>query len=76
MLTIFGAIAVSIMAGAYWFEARSVWLTLIFAAASLATAIYSGLSEVYPIMVIEGVWSLIALHRFRARLGGLREVAG
>ena len=67
MLTIFGAIAVSIMAGAYWFESRSRWMILIFAAASLATAIYSGLSEVYPIMVIEGLWSSLALQRFLAR---------
>ena len=68
MLTIFGVIAVSIMAAAYWLENRSPGYTLLFAAASLATAIYSGLSEVYPIMVIEGIWSLMALLRFRTRL--------
>jgi hypothetical protein len=67
MLTIFGVIAVSIMAAAYWLEDRSPWYTLIFAVASVATAIYSGLSEVYPIMVIEGIWSLMALQRFRSR---------
>ncbi len=68
MLTIFGVIAVSIMAAAYWLEARSPWYTLLFAAASAATAVYSGLSDVYPIMVIEGIWSLMALQRFRNRL--------
>ena len=67
MLTIFGAIAVSIMAGAYWLEDRSRWYTLVFAGASLATAIYTGLAEVYPIMVIEALWSLIALRRFMTR---------
>jgi len=72
MLTLFGTIAVSIMAGAYWLEDRSRWYTLLFAAASLATAIYSGLEAVYPIMAIEGVWALIALHRFRRR--AVREV--
>ena len=32
--------------------------------ASAATSAYSGLEEVYPIMVIEGLWSLVALQRF------------
>ena len=70
MLTILGAIAVTIMAGAYWLEDRSRWYTLIFAAASLATAAYSGLAEVYPIMAIAGGWSLLALQRFRTRPRG------
>ena len=76
MLTIFGAIAVSIMAGAYWLEERSRWYTLLFAAASLATAIYSGLEAVYPIMVVEGVWSLIALRRFLQRAEAARVATG
>lgn len=67
MLTIFGAIAVSIMAGAYCLEDRSRWYTLLFSGASLATAIYTGLAGVYPIMVIEAIWSLIALRRFMTR---------
>ncbi len=73
MLTIFGSIAVSIMVAAYWLEHRSDWYTLIFAVASAATAIYSGLSEIYPIMVIEAIWSVIALRRFiTARQAALR----
>ena len=64
MLTIFGSIAVSIMVLAYLLEPRSAWFVLVFAGASLATAIYSGLEAVYPIAVLEAVWSLIALRRF------------
>ena len=64
MLTVFGSIAVGIMFLAYWLEPRSRWFILIFAGASAATAVYSGLAEVYPIMVIEGLWSLVALRRF------------
>ena len=64
MLTVFGSIAVSVMVSAYWLEHRSIWFILIFAVASAATALYSGLAEVYPITVIEGLWSLIALRRF------------
>jgi hypothetical protein len=67
MLTIFGSIAVSIMMLSYAVEARSKWYVLIFAAASAATAAYSGIAEVYPIMVVEAIWSAIALRRFWTR---------
>ena len=61
MLTIFGFIAVTIMMLSYTLESRSKWYVLIFAGASAATATYSGLAEVYPITVIEAIWSLVAL---------------
>lgn len=64
MLTIFGSVAVSIMALSYWFELRSPWMIAFFAVASAATAVYSGLEGVYPIMVIEALWSVVALRRF------------
>ena len=67
MLTVFGAIAVTIMFLSYWLEDRSKWMVLIFAAGSALTAAYSGLAEVYPITVIEGLWSLVALRRFIPR---------
>ncbi|NQW17316.1 MAG: hypothetical protein HQ478_07495 [Chloroflexi bacterium] len=67
MLTLFGSIAVSIMMLSYALEARSKWYVLIFAAASAATAIYSGIAEVYPIMVVEAIWSVIAFRRFWTR---------
>ena len=76
MLTIFGSIAVSIMVAAYWLEPRSRWFILVFAGASVATAVYSGLAEVYPITVIEPIWSIIALRRFlKARQEALRPSA-
>ena len=64
MLTVFGSIAVGIMFLAWWLEPRSRWYILIFAGGSAATAVYSGLAEVYPIMVIETLWSAVALRRF------------
>ena len=67
MLTAFGTIAVSIMLLAYWQEARSKWLVLVFAAASAATATYSGLVEAWPILGVEALWSLVALFRFWKR---------
>ena len=64
MLTVFGSIVVAIMMGAYWLEPRSRWYVLLFALASAGTSVYSALSEVYPITVIEAVWAVVALQRF------------
>lgn len=74
MLTLFGSVAVSIMMLSYWLEARSKWYVLMFAGASAATATYSGLAEVYPITVIEAIWSAIALQRFVRRYRAERFV--
>ena len=67
MLTVFGSIVVTIMMSAYWLEPRSRWYVLVFALASAATSLYSALSEVYPITVIEGLWALVAVRRFAIR---------
>jgi len=76
MLTLFGSIAVSIMFLSYWTEERSKWLVLVFAFGSALTSLYSGLAEVYPITVIEGLWALIALRRFAQRHRREKEQAG
>jgi hypothetical protein len=62
---------------AYWQEARSKWFVLVFAAASAATAAYSGLVEAWPILGVETLWSLVALLRFwkRHRLEAAGEPA-
>ena len=67
MLTVFGSLAVGIMFLSYWREGSSKWMVLVFAVASAATSAYSGLVEAYPITVIEGLWSLVALQRFYKR---------
>lgn len=68
MLTVFGAVAVSIMFLSYWLERRSKWMVLLFAAGSALTSAYSGLTAVYPITVIEALWAAVALQRFAQRL--------
>ena len=67
MLTAFGSVAVGVMFVTYWLEPRSRWFVLGFAMASAATALYTGLAAVYPIMVIESAWALVALRRFMER---------
>ena len=76
MLTVFGAVAVSIMFLSYWTEERSKWLVLVFAVGSGLTSLYSGLEEVYPITVIEALWALVALRRFWQRHVREKEPAG
>ncbi len=76
MLTLFGAIAVSIMFLSYWTEERSKWMVLVFALGSALTSLYSGLAEVYPITVIEGLWALVAVRRFAKRHRLETEKAG
>ena len=76
MLTVFGAVAVSIMFLSYWTEERSKWLVLVFAVGSGLTSLYSGLEEVYPITVIEALWALVALRRFWQRHVREKEQAG
>ena len=67
MLTVFGSIVVAIMMASYWLEPRSRWYVLVFALASAGTSVYSALSEVYPITVIEAIWAAVALQRFVQR---------
>lgn len=78
MLTLFGSIAVATMLVSYWLEPRSKWFILVFAGGCVATAVYSGLEEVYPITVIEALWGLVAVQRFLQKhrgpaLKGLRQ---
>ena len=67
MVTLFGSIAVAIMMVSYGLEPRSKWFVLLFAFASGATSVYSGLVEAYPITVVEAIWSVVALQRFVKR---------
>ncbi len=67
MLTLFGSVAVGAMFVSYWLESRSKWLVLVFAVASASTSLYSGLVQAYPITVIEALWAIVALDRFRRR---------
>jgi len=67
MLTVFGSIAVTIMLVSYWLEGRSRWYVLVFAGASAATSVYSALAGVFPIMLLEALWTLAALSRFATR---------
>ena len=66
-LLIFGTLAVGAMLATYALEERSVWFVLGFAAACAAASLYGLLIQAWPFAGIEGVWSAIALCRWRRR---------
>jgi hypothetical protein len=67
-LTLFGAVAVGTMLVTYFLEARSPVFVLAFAVACLASSAYGFLQGAWPFGVIELVWSVVALARWRRRL--------
>jgi len=66
-LTVFGAVSVSAMLVFYALESRSALFVLAFAAACLASSGYGFLQGAWPFGVVEAVWCVVALRRWRQR---------
>lgn len=66
-LTLFGLFAVTAMLVCYALDGRSSWWTLGFAAACLLGSAYGFLQGAWPFGLVEGVWSGVALLRWRKR---------
>jgi hypothetical protein len=66
-LSLFGLVAVSLMLLFYALEERSVWYVLGFAAACALGSTYGFLQGAWPFGVVEAVWAVIALKRWRDR---------
>ncbi len=64
-LTAFGLFAVSAMLVCYALEARSRWYVLGFAGSCALGSIYGFLQGAWPFGVVEAIWSLVALRRWR-----------
>lgn len=64
-LTLFGLFAVSLMLVTYAMEARSPWYVLAFAGSCVLASIYGFLQGAWPFGVVEAIWSLVALQRWR-----------
>ena len=69
-LTAFGLFAVTAMLVAYALEARSPWFILGFAFACALGSIYGFLQGAWPFGLVEGIWSLVALQRWRKATRG------
>ncbi|MDQ6603699.1 MAG: hypothetical protein M3176_02090 [Chloroflexota bacterium] len=63
-LTLFGAVAVTVMMLSYALERRSAWWLLVFACACAASSTYGWLVGAWPFGVVEAVWALVALRRW------------
>lgn len=67
-LTGFGLFAVTLMLVAYALEARSAWFTLLFAFACALGSAYGFLQGAWPFGLVEGVWAVVALAKWRGRV--------
>ncbi len=68
LLTMYGSIVLAVMMIFYIMESRSYKYTLLFAIACFFSSSYGFLSGVYPFGVIEFIWGIFALNRFRNNL--------
>lgn len=66
-LTLFGLLAVTLMLLFYALESRGPGFVLGFAAACALGSVYGFLQGAWPFGVVEAVWSLVALNRWRHR---------
>ena len=65
-LEYFGLLAVTIMVVSYALEKYNPLFILIFAIGCGLAAVYAYLLGSYPFLIAEGLWALIALHRWKS----------
>jgi hypothetical protein len=66
-LTLFGLIAVTAMLIFYALEDHSPWFILAFARACALASIYGFLQGAWPFGVVEAIWAVVAVYRWRNR---------
>ena len=64
-VTVYGVCALTFMMGMYALEARGRGFVLAFALGCALSSSYGFLSGAWPFGVVEAIWTLIALRRFR-----------
>jgi hypothetical protein len=74
LLTGFGIFTAAAMLVAYGLEERSHWFTLALAVACALGAVYVFLQGAWPFGILEAIWSLVALAKWRRRR--FQQVAG
>ena len=67
-LSIFGLVAVTAMMLCYALERHSHWYVLGFAGACVLASIYGFAQGAWPFGLVEGVWTVVALRRWRTTL--------
>jgi hypothetical protein len=71
-LSLFGLLAVSLMLVFYALESRSAWFVLAFGVACALGSVYGFLQGAWPFGLVEAIWALVALRRWRNRLAASR----
>ncbi len=66
-LTLFGLFTVSAMLACYALEDRSPRYVLGFAGACVLASVYGFLQGAWPFGVVEAIWTIVALRRWRLR---------
>ena len=66
MLTAFGASAVTFMMVMYALERRHPAFIVAFACGCAVSSVYGFLAGTWPFGVVEAIWAVIAIHRYRA----------
>lgn len=69
VLTVYGACALSFMMLMYALERRGPGFVLAFACGCALSSSYGFLAGTWPFGVVEAVWALVALRRFRSERG-------
>ena len=64
-LTLFGVLAVGAMLLCYALEERAPVFVLLFAFSCAASSAYGFLQGAWPFGIVEGVWTFVALRRWR-----------
>jgi uncharacterized membrane protein YGL010W len=68
-LSAFGLFAVTAMLAFYAWEDRSPAFILAFAGACVLASVYGFLQGAWPFGLVEAVWAVVALLRWRKRMG-------
>ena len=68
-LTLFGLVAVTAMLAFYALEDRGAIFILGFAVACAAGSAYGFLQGAWPFGIVEAIWTVVALRRWRLRTG-------
>jgi hypothetical protein len=65
LITIYGVLALSFMMVMYGLERRGRMFILAFALGCLLSSVYGFLSGAWPFGVVEAIWCVVAVQRFR-----------
>jgi len=73
-VTAFGLLSVTAMLVFYALEDRNPAYIMAFAGACALASIYGFIEGAWPFRVVEAIWTLIAVQRWRKRTVALREL--